>query len=227
MKGLLALVALGAAISSFSFQDKAAVGSNLTVISFGVEKMASGQSTPLDTNSSMSDPTTTLARSRMPSDATSASMQREADISRRSGDLRRVEENARMTSDDGRDEYQYRMKARNVDQRVIERVIWQFETADPSDRGNPTLRQFICGNRIKPNDAKEFRVVTPFAPSNVVSAADAGKSSDEKSNQSAVINRIEYADGTFWQNPKWDRARVESRLTDETYKQAKGRCVVL
>src|SRR3954471_18095909 len=115
MKGLLALVALGAAISSFSFQDKAAVESNLTVISFGVEKMASAQSMPLDTNSSMSDPTPTLARSRMPSDATSASMQREADISRRSGDLRRVEENARMTSDDGRDEYQYRMKARNVD----------------------------------------------------------------------------------------------------------------
>jgi hypothetical protein len=138
-----------------------------------------------------------------------------------------VERNARSTDTSPLEEYKYKMKARNQDWRIIVRVFWQYETGDPGTSATVTARQFLCGSRVKPNDAKEFIVVTPFAPSNMVSVKDIGSDRNDNMGGKAVVNRIEYADGTIWENPKWDSARIKLRLNDEVYRSAKGRCIVL
>jgi hypothetical protein len=163
---------------------------------------------------------------RLPSDIY-PTLRRTRETDRRSGDLQNADRDVRATDIDPRQEYQYKMKARNQDLRIIERVFWQYETSDPGDARKVTTRQFLCGNRVKPNDAKEFIVVTPFAPSNVVSVSNARMNLNDAGVGKAIVNRLEYADGTVWENPKWDYARIKPRLNDEVYRAVKGRCVAL
>ena len=208
-------------------QNADRVGPPIAILSYSVAKLPPRPrlvafSTPDVTNPR---PASTQQR-QLPSDVY-PTLRQSQEIGRRSSELNSLERDAKSSYAGASEEYQYKLKARNDDWRIVERVFWQYETVDQSNGAASAARQFLCGSRVRPSTTKEFIAVTPFAPSNVVDAAGAGTNIYDNRNGRAVVNRIEFADGTIWENPKWDSARIKFRLNDEVYRSAKGRCVVL
>jgi hypothetical protein len=86
-----------------------------------------------------------------------------------------------------------------------------------------TGRQFLCAVKTKPNEIKGVETLSTQAPSRVIVAGKAGDKT-EAPVLTAVINRIEYADGSTWQRSGWDSSILSQ---GEPQKLDGGKCVRL
>ena len=98
--------------------------------------------------------------------------------------------------------YSYRVKLKNSSSKVIDVLFWEYQFKETANTEYVTRRQFLCGVSIKPEKEKELRGFSLAGPSDVVSVGALGKGSDAL-DEKAVINRVEYADGTIWQRKGW------------------------
>ncbi|MFN2512268.1 MAG: hypothetical protein ABR568_12605 [Pyrinomonadaceae bacterium] len=119
----------------------------------------------------------------------------------RRAELAALERDAAISSNRSSSFYAYRIQVKNAGATPIKSFVWAFE--DPAEMPESPGRQFLCAVKIKANETKGVETLSTQAPSRVV---DAGKAGDktETAVLTAVINRIEYADGSTWQRSGWD-----------------------
>lgn len=122
-------------------------------------------------------------------------------IENRSRDMRELEESVLRERADTKpiNVYRYKIELRNRGTKVIKWVFLDYQTTAPSDPANPSHREFACAVKMKPNDNQSLVAESLLPPSRVIHAAGKEAAPTEK----LIINRIEYADGAFWQRPGW------------------------
>ena len=107
--------------------------------------------------------------------------------------------------------YSYRARIRNASTKVIEVIFWEYQFKDTPNSTVTSRRQFLCGVSIKPEKDKELKAFSVSGPSDVISVATLGDKSKNGGEETAVINRVEFADGSIWQRKDWKFGEV--RLT--------------
>ncbi|MBA2526040.1 MAG: hypothetical protein H0V18_09695 [Pyrinomonadaceae bacterium] len=128
----------------------------------------------------------------------------------RAAQLERIVQESRTPKSKGVDGYAYRIKLKNTGTKVIEILFWEYQFLKVSDSSTMVRRQFLCGVNIKPGKEKEVLSFSLSGPSDVISVGTlADKSSPFQ--ESAVINRVEYADGSIWRRQDWNFAEVKLR----------------
>ena len=103
------------------------------------------------------------------------------------------------------DLFRYRVNLKNTGIKMVKSVFWDFQASYTDDFADTTHRQFRCTAKLKPDQSERFEGYSNLPPLRVISATA------KTFNQRVVINRIEYADGTFWQRPEWHEPQVINR----------------
>jgi hypothetical protein len=106
------------------------------------------------------------------------------------------------------DGYAYRTKIHNASAKVIEVIFWEYQFKPLGTSATISRRQFLCGVLIKPEKDKELQAFSLSAPSEVVSVDALAKKSGDAGEETVLINRIEYADGSIWQRKDWNFGEV-------------------
>ena len=101
------------------------------------------------------------------------------------------------------DGYTYQLKIQNVSAKVIRNVFWEYEFTQVGNTSNVTHRKFICGSDLKPDRQRDLEIFSLVGPSEVVNVKTLNKGASDKYRAAVFINRVEYADGTFWQRNGW------------------------
>jgi len=137
------------------------------------------------------------------------------DMQERRAEMAITEENAVRSKQTPSQMYYYKIQLQNAGSKIVKSVAWEYQPASEPD---PNNRQFYCVINAKPNDKKDYELYTPLAPSRVV---DASKSEQEQKGR-VVINKIEYADGTYWKRMGWNLGNFRS---EDTGKVGSGKCI--
>jgi hypothetical protein len=90
-----------------------------------------------------------------------------------------------------------------VSAKVIRNVFWEYEFTQIGNATSVTHRKFMCGGDIKPDRQRELEIFSLVGPSEVVNVKTLDKGAGDKYRAAVIINRVEYADGTFWQRYGW------------------------
>ncbi|HYJ88064.1 MAG TPA: hypothetical protein VEW46_18500 [Pyrinomonadaceae bacterium] len=106
--------------------------------------------------------------------------------------------------------YAYRAKFKNSSSKAIEALFWEYQFREAADSAYLSRRQFLCVSSIKPDKEKELKGFSLSGPSDVVSVGTLTKKDPERAfNETVVINRIEFADGTTWQRRGWKAEEIK------------------
>ncbi len=127
-------------------------------------------------------------------------------IDGRSAAIEKSVQESRTRKAEPRDGFAYRVKVKNTAAKVVEIVFWEYRFIDPSN-DLVARRQFLCGVNIRPDKEKELEGFTLLGPSDVVSIDALGRKTLFR--EEALINRVEYSDGTIWQRKDWSFAEVK------------------
>ncbi len=109
--------------------------------------------------------------------------------------------------------YEYRVRVKNTSPKKIKSIVWEYQPSDAADTTDASQRIFLCAVSVKSGEIKVLKASTSLAASRVVSA----DASDEK--PKAVVNRVEYTDGSAWTRDGWKQDD-----TDATTKIRDGQC---
>ena len=108
------------------------------------------------------------------------------------------------------DGYMYVAKLKNASSKIIEAVFWEYQFRESSDSEHLSRRQFLCVVPLKPEKDKELKGFSLSGPSDVVSVGTLAKKDHEKAfNETIVINRVEFTDGTTWQRKDWKAEEIK------------------
>lgn len=134
----------------------------------------------------------------------------------RRADMIAGEQNARNSNARRQDQYLLHLEVKNVGTSVIRSIVWEYQPS--SQAVNYDLRQYVCTMKAKPKENKTFELISPYNPVKVIQAdAKTGQARDGK----AVINQIEYADGSIWKRKGWS-VLIPSDMTE---KMGNGKCL--
>ncbi|HEY6186056.1 MAG TPA: hypothetical protein VIW80_00150 [Pyrinomonadaceae bacterium] len=110
------------------------------------------------------------------------------------------------------DGFTYQAKIRNASTKAIEIVFWEYQFKELSNPTNVIRRQFLCGVNIKPAREKELLAFSTSGPSDVISVESLTNKTGNLFEEKAVINRVEYADGSILQRKGWNFAEMKSSI---------------
>ena len=136
----------------------------------------------------------------------------------RSAELDRITAAARETKPQT-DGFTYQTKVQNNSAKPVANVFWEYQFRE---KGNPAIlsrRQFVCQAKLKPAKTRDLEIFTHAAPSSVVSVKTLSKKSGPTFDESVIINRVEFEDGSNWQRKDWNYDEV--KLTAKTASNAK------
>jgi hypothetical protein len=135
----------------------------------------------------------------------------------RSAELERIVQESREAQPvDG---FTYMIKVQNGSGKTIQIIFWEYLFREVANPANMTRRSFLCSAKINPDKAKELQVFSLLGPSNVVNIKSLTKASANQFEEGVLINRVEFADGTFWQRRGWDinELRLIPKARSETH----------
>jgi len=104
--------------------------------------------------------------------------------------------------------FAYRAKIHNASAKLIEVIFWEYQFKETADSTAVARRQFLCAVSIKPEKDKELQAFSLSGPPEVVSVDTLAQKSASAGEEKAVINRVEYADGSIWQRKDWKFGEV-------------------
>lgn len=104
------------------------------------------------------------------------------------------------------DGFTYRAKIHNASGKPIEIIFWEYQLKDAGATTPALRRQFLCGVAIKPDKNGELQAFSLSGPHDVVSVDALKKKTDGE--ELAVINRVEFADGSIWQRKDWSFGEI-------------------
>ncbi|HSK74216.1 MAG TPA: hypothetical protein VK892_21130 [Pyrinomonadaceae bacterium] len=135
----------------------------------------------------------------------------EKTVEQRSRDLAVVERSLTKSGEPGlSDFYLYELKVKNSDTKTIKSLFWEYQASNKSKSPTVFIRQFICAEKIKPNDSKTLKTISFLPPIGVVDASVLRDKDQRNYAMDIIINRIEYTDGTVWQRTGWDSSKIKS-----------------
>ena len=102
------------------------------------------------------------------------------------------------------DGFAYLVKFQNAGTKLIQKVFWEYQFTESANPKNVTHRRFRCNVKMKPEQSKDLQVFSLGGPSDVISVKSLAKGSGNQFQETVVIDRVEYADGSFWQRKDWD-----------------------
>ena len=108
------------------------------------------------------------------------------------------------------DGFAYRIKVQNQIEKVVEVVFWEYRFQDPANPDELSRRQFLCGVNIGADKSKDLEGFSLSGPSEVVNVKTLANKSENPFKERAVINRVEYTDGTIWQRKDWSLSEVKA-----------------
>jgi len=138
-------------------------------------------------------------------------------IQRQSEDLSKVERNA-ARGRNNKTGYIYAVRVKNGGSKTVISVLWDYRANEPSDQENVSIRRFLCSSNIRPDKTAELKAFSNSPPVRVVSASSSGKGLAEK----AIVDRVEYQDGSVWQRPDLN---ISARAKDALSKIVRPGCV--
>ncbi len=210
-----ALIALTATLQT---QTSTQAGSDLVVLKFSWNKYVTGSGLirPVEADPAPGPIVINRAPIKEPNDIRPAAAPQE-----RSAELSALERDAALSTNRPTNFYVIRIQVKNAGTRLIKSFVWASEDPAGSDsRG----RQFLCTVKTKPNETKALEIFSTLAPSPVVDVNKAGDKPEKSQVPPAVINRIEYGDGSIWQRPGWDSSILSQGARP---KLDSGKCVRL
>ena len=110
------------------------------------------------------------------------------------------------------DGYLYQAKIRNAHTQNIEVVFWEYQFKELANPTNVVRRQFLCSVKVKPDKERELQAFSLLGPSDVITVDSLIQKSRNPFEEKAVINRVEYADGSILQRQDWNFAEVKSSI---------------
>lgn len=116
---------------------------------------------------------------------------------------------SRSTKPKSTEGFAYKIKVQNPGPKAIEIVFWEYQFNDPADPALVARRQFLCGVSIGPDKNKELEGFSLSGPG-VVNVSTLANNAESPFKEKAVINRVEYADGSIWQRKDWSLAEVKA-----------------
>lgn len=141
---------------------------------------------------------------RQPSDRERSMAERQYGDLMRSQALQKAERNAIQSAIRRGEAYTYKLKVHNTSDKVIRNVFWEYQIIEAASPENLARRQFFCAVKMKANERKSFAVLSIAPPKTGVITAKTLQSNSRKAfAENAVINRIEFADGSSWQRQTW------------------------
>jgi hypothetical protein len=143
------------------------------------------------------------------------------DIQERRAELKTAEANAAHSNQPDVRIYFYRLEVKNTSTKVVKNFAWEYQPADTPELSS---RQFFCVMKAKPKESKELELFSPLPPSRVINASNPHDKSEKNDKGKAVINKIEYMDGSMWQRPGWNAATFAADAMD---KVPSGKCIGL
>jgi hypothetical protein len=97
----------------------------------------------------------------------------------------------------------YLVKLKSASEKAIARIFWEYQFKETANPANVTRRRFLCNVKMKPEQAKDLEIFSLGGPSDVISVKSLAKGSGNQFQETVVIDRVEYADGSFWQLKGW------------------------
>lgn len=107
--------------------------------------------------------------------------------------------------------FTYEVRFKNFETKQAETIFWEYELRETANPQNTSRRRFICGVKIKADQEKLIHVFTTLGPGNVINLKDLTKGLGKQFDESVVVDRIEYEDGSLWQRKDWNFE--EAKLT--------------
>ena len=101
------------------------------------------------------------------------------------------------------DGFVYVVKFKSASEKPIARIFWEYQFKETANPANVTRRRFLCNVKIKPEQVRELEIFCLGGPSDVISVKSLAKGSGNQFQEAVVIDRVEYADGSFWQLKDW------------------------
>jgi len=126
----------------------------------------------------------------------------------RSEALEKSVQESRNTKPKSTDGFVYKIKIQNAAAKVVEIVFWEYQFQDPADASLMARRQFLCGVTIPSGKSKDLEGFSLSGPSEVVNVNTLANKSQNK--EQALINRVEYSDGSIWQRKDWSLNEVKA-----------------
>ena len=121
----------------------------------------------------------------------------------RSAELDRITQESRE-SKPRIDGFTYQVKIQNNSARIIKAVFWEYQFKENANPGNLSRRQFICRVSVKPERTKDLEIFTLTPPTGVISVGTLVKKPSSEFDESVIINRVEFEDGSVWQRKGWN-----------------------
>jgi hypothetical protein len=97
--------------------------------------------------------------------------------------------------------YIYQVKLRNTGAKVIRVVDWGYIFTDPETQMEVGRHRYSNKVKIRPAQNNELVGRTSSHPTFLVNVKNTGKEPGKQLTEQVVIYRVEYDDGTVWQNP--------------------------
>ena len=118
------------------------------------------------------------------------------------------------------DGFVYVVKFKSAGAKPIERLFWEYQFTETANPANVTRRRFLCNVKIKPEQTKDLKIFSLGGPSDVISVKSLAKGPGNQFKEGVVIDRVEYADGSFWQLKDWtfDVSKLESKARADSQK---------
>lgn len=126
----------------------------------------------------------------------------------RSAELRKVERDAAGKDVRPIELYNYKIKVQNEGTKAVKILYWEYQVRETADPGNVTQRQFVCLARVKASERKGLVGISASPPVSVISAKTLASDAPKPFEERAIINRIEFADGSTWQRADWTPPRA-------------------
>lgn len=118
--------------------------------------------------------------------------------------LKKAERDAKRSAASKNEIFAYKVKLKNIGLKAIKNLYWEYQVIEVANPDNVSVRQFFCATGIKVNQQRTLEVYSLIPPTTpVISASTLGNENDQAFTERAVVNRIEYKDGSTWQRPGW------------------------
>ena len=147
-------------------------------------------------------------------------------IDARSANLARINQEAREEKPPPVDGYTYQAKVLNKSPKVVKAVFLEFQFAEKTNPANVSRRQFVCRTKVKPDKHQDFEIFSRSAPNSVVTVGSLKKNTTSQFQESLIINRVEYDDGTIWQRKGWNfdevKLTIKPASNSNTFQPCRG-----
>lgn len=121
------------------------------------------------------------------------------------------------------DVYVYSLEVRNVGEKKVRGVFWEYVAADQASGTELNRRRFISIQGINPGRGATLNARYPSPPTNLVTAGGLGKDQRSPFTSSAEIRCVLYADDTVWEASGGDKECAELRRADAQARERKGK----